>query len=158
MIDDIITKTTPEPYRVLPSRAEYRLTLRQDNTFVRLLDISREIGILSKDTLDYLEKCSKDIEIEIERLKGIKIYPTKEVNEKLNNIKNGVSMSSPMSAYEFLGRQEIDYENLSEFIETINLEPIVIEQVEINAKYHNFILREKKQIEEYKKLENMKKI
>lgn len=156
MIDDIITKTTPEPYRVLPSRAEYRLTLRQDNTFVRLLDISREIGILSKDTLDYLEKCSKDIEIEIERLKGIKIYPTKEVNEKLNNIKNGVSMSSPMSAYEFLGRQEIDYENLSEFIETINLEPIVIEQVEINAKYHNFILREKKQIEEYKKLENMK--
>lgn len=156
MIDDIITKTTPEPYRVLPSRAEYRLTLRQDNTFVRLLDISKEIGILPKNIIEHLEKCKKNIEVEIERLKSIKIYPTKETNEKLANIKEGASMSAPISAYEFLGRQEITYANLNEFCETLALDDLVIEQVEINAKYHNFIIREKNQIEEYKKLENMK--
>lgn len=156
MIDDIITKTTPEPYRVLPSRAEYRLTLRQDNTFLRLLDVSKEIGLLPQETLDYLTKCKDLINEEISRLKSIKIYPTKEVNEKLDKIKHGVSMSSPMDAFSFLARQEIDYANLSQFIDTKDLDDIVIEQVEINAKYSVFIDREKKQIEEYKKLENMK--
>ncbi|WP_067141018.1 tRNA uridine-5-carboxymethylaminomethyl(34) synthesis enzyme MnmG [Oceanivirga salmonicida] len=155
MIDDIINKTTPEPYRVLPSRAEYRLTLRQDNTFLRLLELSKEIGIVPKEKIEYLEFVKNQIDDEIKRLKEIKIFPSKENNEKLNSIKDGSSMNAPVSAFEFLARQEIDYTNLALFVEIKQIEDLAIEQVEINAKYNAFIEREKKQIEDYKKLENI---
>ena len=167
LIDDIINKKTPEPYRVLPSRAEYRLTLRQDNIFIRLLEKSKEIGLLKRDKLEELENVRNEIETEIERLKGITVYPTKETNEKLErigkefNIKNGSedistkSANSPVSAFEFLARKEISYDNLSEFVETVDLSPLAKEQVEINAKYNVFIEREKAQIEKFEKLEKM---
>lgn len=176
LIDDIINKKTPEPYRVLPSRAEYRLTLRQDNIFIRLLDKSKEIGLLKAEKIKELENAKNEIDREIERLKAVIIYPTKETNEKLekigiefnkknekenilagnseSNIKN--SANNPVSAFEFLARKEINYDNLSEFIETEKLRPIVKEQVEINAKYNVFIEREKAQIEKFRKLEKMK--
>ena len=169
MIDDIINKKTPEPYRVLPSRAEYRLTLRQDNVFIRLLEKSKEIGLLNAEKLVELENTCFEIENEIERLKKITVYPTKENNEKLleivekqsqsenveieKNSKN--SMNSPVSAFEFLARKEINYDNLSEFVETVELSDLAKEQVEINAKYNVFIEREKAQIEKFKKLEKM---
>ena len=176
LIDDIINKKTPEPYRVLPSRAEYRLTLRQDNIFIRLLDKSKEIGLLKAEKIKELENAKNEIDREIERLKAVIIYPTKETNEKLekigiefnkknekesilagnseSNIKN--SANNPVSAFEFLARKEINYDNLSEFIKTEKLRPIVKEQVEINAKYNVFIEREKAQIEKFRKLEKMK--
>lgn len=167
LIDDIINKKTPEPYRVLPSRAEYRLTLRQDNIFIRLFDKAKEIGLLNKDKLDELEATKIEVDKEIERLKQIKIYPTKETNEKLEKIeqqyakennekyeKNGAN--SPVSAFEFLARKEITYDNLSEFIEISELSPLAKEQVEIEAKYRVFIEREKAQIEKFKKLEMLK--
>ena len=176
LIDDIINKKTPEPYRVLPSRAEYRLTLRQDNIFIRLLDKSKEIGLLKTEKIKELENAKNEIDREIERLKAVIIYPTKETNEKLekigiefnkknekesisagnseSNFKN--SANNPVSAFEFLARKEINYANLSEFIETEKLRPIVKEQVEINAKYNVFIEREKAQIEKFRKLEKMK--
>ena len=157
LIDDIINKKTPEPYRVLPSRAEYRLTLRQDNVFIRLLEKSKEIGILDKNTTKKLEDAVKEIDDEIKRLKEITIYPTKENKEKLKSIEgdkeNG--MNSPVSAFDFLARKEINYDNLSEFCETLNLSKLAKEQVEINAKYKIFIEREKAQIEKFKKLEEM---
>ena len=167
LIDDIINKKTPEPYRVLPSRAEYRLTLRQDNIFIRLFDKAKEIGLLNKEKLDELEATKIEMDKEIERLKQIKIYPTKETNEKLEKIeqqyakennekyeKNGAN--SPVSAFEFLARKEITYDNLSEFIEITELSPLAKEQVEIEAKYRIFIEREKVQIEKFKKLEMLK--
>ena len=167
LIDDIINKKTPEPYRVLPSRAEYRLTLRQDNIFIRLFDKAKEIGLLNKDKLDELEATKIEVDKEIERLKQIKIYPTKETNEKLEKIeqqyakennekyeKNGAN--SPVSAFEFLARKEITYDNLSEFTEITELSPLAKEQVEIEAKYRIFIEREKAQIEKFKKLEMLK--
>ena len=167
LIDDIINKKTPEPYRVLPSRAEYRLTLRQDNIFIRLFDKAKEIGLLNKEKLDELEATKIEIDKEIERLKQIKIYPTKETNEKLEKIeqqyakennekyeKNGAN--SPVSAFEFLARKEITYDNLSEFIEIVELSLLAKEQVEIEAKYRVFIEREKAQIEKFKKLEMLK--
>ena len=176
LIDDIINKKTPEPYRVLPSRAEYRLTLMQDNIFIRLLDKSKEIGLLKTEKIKELENAKNEIDREIERLKAVIIYPTKETNEKLekigiefnkknekesisagnseSNFKN--SANNPVSAFEFLARKEINYDNLSEFIETEKLQPIVKEQVEINAKYNVFIEREKAQIEKFRKLEKMK--
>ena len=166
LIDDIINKKTPEPYRVLPSRAEYRLTLRQDNIFIRLFDKAKEIGLLSEEKLNELENAKKEMDKEIERLKGITVYPTKETNEKLsllgkeyaekNNeefVKTGAN--NPVSAFEFLARKEINYDNLSEFVETVELDPLAKEQVEIEAKYRVFIEREKAQSEKFKKLEEM---
>ena len=151
---------------MLPSRAEYRLTLRQDNIFIRLFDKAKEIGLLSEEKLNELENAKKEMDKEIERLKGITIYPTKETNEKLfllgkeyaekNNeefVKTGAN--NPVSAFEFLARKEINYDNLSEFVETVELDPLAKEQVEIEAKYRVFIEREKAQIEKFKKLEEM---
>ena len=167
LIDDTINKKTPEPYRVLPSRAEYRLTLRQDNIFVRLLEKSEQIGLLPEKKLLELKNVKNEIEKEIERLEKLTIYPTKETNEKLGRLGaeyaeknkeeyNGNSANNPVSAFDFLARKEIDYDNLSEFIETVELSPLAKEQVEINAKYNVFIKREKAQIEKFKKLEEMK--
>ena len=167
LIDDIINKNPPEPYRVLPSRAEYRLTLRQDNVFIRLLEKSEEIGLISNEKLNELKNTKKEIELEIERLKSIKVYPTKETNDKLENLVrgyseknsekyNGNTTNNPVSAFEFLSRKEISYDNLSQFIETSNISSLAKEQVEINAKYDIFIQREKYQIEKFKKLEEKK--
>ncbi|WP_073508050.1 tRNA uridine-5-carboxymethylaminomethyl(34) synthesis enzyme MnmG [Streptobacillus notomytis] len=155
LIDDIINKETPEPYRVLPSRAEYRLTLRQDNVFIRLLEKSKEIGLLDKDKLKELEDNIQIISDEIERLKKIKIYPNKENNDIIKKIDKNASHNNVMTAFEFLGRQEINYENLKLFIETKDLPEISKEQVEIEAKYRIFIERERNQIEKFKKLENI---
>lgn len=154
LIEDIITKKTPEPYRVLPSRAEYRLTLRQDNTFLRLLDISKEIGLLSKEKIEELENIEKEINKEIARLKEIKIYPSNKTNELLSSISNGATQSGVVSAFEFLARQEISYSDLAKFIDIKNLPQLAIEQIEINAKYNIFIEREKEQIEKFKALES----
>ena len=154
LIDDIINKDTPEPYRVLPSRAEYRLTLRQDNVFLRLLDKAREIGILDKEKLEELENAKKEIEKELERLRNITVYPTKENNEILVSLGHD-TMNNPVSAFEFLARKEMTYDGLARFIETEKLSKIVKEQVEINSKYKIFIDREKNQIEKFKKLEEM---
>ena len=154
LIDDIINKDTPEPYRVLPSRAEYRLTLRQDNVFLRLLDKAREIGILDKEKQEELENAKEEIEKEVERLKDITIYPTKENNEILISLGHD-TMNNPVSAFEFLARKEMTYDGLEKFTEIKNLSKIVKEQVEINSKYKIFIEREKHQIEKFRKLEEM---
>ena len=154
LVDDIINKDTPEPYRVLPSRAEYRLTLRQDNVFLRLLDKAKEIGILDKEKLEELENAKEEIEKEIERLKDITIYPTKENNEILISLGHD-TMNNPVSAFEFLARKEMTYDGLEKFTEIENLSKIVKEQVEINSKYKIFIEREKHQIEKFRKLEEM---
>lgn len=155
LIDDIINKETPEPYRVLPSRAEYRLTLRQDNVFIRLMEKSKEIGLLDRNKIQELEENIKIMNSEIERLKEIKIYPNNENNEKLKSINNNSSMNNVMNAFDFLGRQEINYDNLSLFIDTMDIPKIAKEQIEIEAKYRVFIERERAQIEKFKKLENM---
>lgn len=154
LIDDIINKDTPEPYRVLPSRAEYRLTLRQDNVFLRLLEKAKEIGILDKEKINELECAKEEIEKETERLKGITVYPTKENNETLKS-EGHDTMNNPVSAFEFLARKEMTYEKLGKFIEISELSKLVKEQVEINSKYKIFIDREKNQIEKFKKLEDM---
>lgn len=163
LIDDIINKKTPEPYRVLPSRAEYRLTLRQDNIFIRLFDKAKKIGLLSEEKLEELENVKKEMDNEIERLKEIKVYPTKETIEKLKKIGEEYNeqntelnnINNPVTAFEFLSRKEINYDNLSQFVETVNISKLAKEQVEIEAKYNIYIEREKLQIEKFKKLEEL---
>lgn len=114
-----------------------------------------------------MKAAKAEIEEEIKRLKAITVYPTKETNEKLERLGleyagrnseefSGNSANNPVSAFEFLARKEIDYKNLSEFVETADLSPLVKEQVEINAKYNVFIEREKVQIEKFRKLEKLK--
>ncbi len=154
LIDDIINKKTPEPYRVLPSRAEYRLMLRQDNVFLRLLKKSKEIGLLNQEKIKELENIEVEINNEIKRLKEITIYPTAEIKQMLKTLKHD-SINNPVSAFEFLSRKEMTYDLLSNFIEIKKIGDITKEQIEINSKYEIFIEREKKQIEKFKKLEEL---
>jgi len=156
LIDDIIHKKTPEPYRVLPSRAEYRLTLRFDNAFMRLLETSKEIGILDEKKIKYLEECIKIIDVETKRLEEEKIS-MRDANELLAEIGSKQQFSKGINLAELLKVKEVKYDDLSKLLD-INRElpQFVKNQIETIIKYETFIGRERKQIERFKKLENKK--
>ncbi len=155
LIDDIIHKKTPEPYRVLPSRAEYRLTLRFDNAFTRLLNKTKEIGLLNSEKLEVLEKAEKAINQEVERLKDIKV-PMTEANRILEEIGSKQLFAKGVNAYELLKVKEVSYNDLSKVTEIGDYKEYVTNQIETVVKYEVFIEREKAQIEKFKKLEAMK--
>ncbi len=154
MIDDIIHKKTPEPYRVLPSRAEYRLTLRFDNAFSRLLEKTKEIGILSEEKIDILIKAQETIDSELLRLRETKV-PMKEANELLEELNSNQRFSKGINAYELLSIKEVTYKDLDRFTEILKLKEYVTNQIETIAKYETFIQRESAQIEKFKKLEEL---
>jgi len=153
LIDDIVTKSTAEPYRMMTSRAEYRLLLRQDNADLRLTEIGHEVGLISdKRYEDFLNK-KKQIENEIERLKITNIKPTKELNEFLKE--NGTSeVTSGVKLAELLKRTQITYNKLEKIdINRPKLNKQITEEVEIMIKYDGYIKLEEKQVESFKKLE-----
>ncbi|MDP0507180.1 MAG: tRNA uridine-5-carboxymethylaminomethyl(34) synthesis enzyme MnmG [Fusobacterium sp. JB019] len=156
LIDDIIHKKTPEPYRALPSRSEYRLTLRFDNGFMRLLDKTEEIGIITKDKIDYLKKCKKNVLNEVEKLKEIKISKQK-ANEILEKYNSERRITKGTKANEILKFKEISYSNLSKELDIdISKYPdFVLNQIETISKYDIFIKRENEQIKKFKKLEGI---
>ena len=156
LIDDLITKETMEPYRMMTSRAEYRLLLRQDNADLRLTKIGYQVGLIDEDRYQALLIKEERIEKEIKRLESTIIGARKEVQEILVNL-NSTPLTTACSLAELIRRPELNYEVLKD-IDPLReeLPEDVIEQVNINIKYEGYIVRQKRQVEQFKKQENKK--
>ena len=156
LIDDLVTKESHEPYRMMTSRAEYRLLLRQDNADQRLTGIGYEIGLISEERYEHLKEKEKMIAEEIERVKHVNIGTSEKVQKLLEQY-GSTSLVSGTTLAELIRRPELSYEALAEIDEERKALPAeVIEQVNINIKYDGYIKRQQRQVEQFKKLENKK--
>lgn len=156
LIDDLVTKGTKEPYRMLTSRSEYRLLLRQDNADRRLTPIGHEIGLISEERYDSFLKKWAEIDKETERLRSVALAPSNEINAFLDErssprIDNGAKMT------DLIKRPELDYKSLAPFdSKRPELSPEVQEEVGIIIKYEGYIKRQEEQVERFKKNEERK--
>ena len=153
LIDDIVTKGTNEPYRMMTSRAEYRLLLRQDNADLRLTEIGHEVGLISDERYQKFLNKKANIEKEIQRLKNETVKPTEKVNELLKKY-GTTELSTGTKMSELLKRTELDYNKLAPIDE--NRPELTLqekEEVEIQIKYEGYIKMQEAQVEKFKKLE-----
>lgn len=156
LIDDLVTKENHEPYRMMTSRAEYRLLLRQDNADLRLSKKGYEIGLIPQERYDWVCKKEALIREEIERVAGVKIGANKEVQALLESY-GSIPLNTGTTLTELIRRPELDYEKLASIDkDRPDLPYDVVEQVNINIKYDGYITRQIKQVEHYKKLETKK--
>ena len=160
LIDDLVTKESHEPYRMMTSRAEYRLLLRQDNADQRLTEKGYEVGLISQERYDRLKEKERLIESEIERLKNAYVGTSEKVQELLESYES-TPLNSGSSLAELIRRPELSYEAVTAIDVTRpelpkDLAAEVIEQVDISLKYDGYIQRQKRQVEQFKKMENKK--
>ena len=153
LIDDLVTKETKEPYRMMTSRAEYRLLLRQDNADLRLSKIGYEVGLLPKDRYEHVVEKERLINEEVARVKEINIGARKEVQELLESY-GSIPLSNGIKLVDLIRRPELDYDKLAPIDpERPSLPAEVREEVNIYIKYEGYLSRQEKQVKQFKKLE-----
>ncbi|HDI3121823.1 tRNA uridine-5-carboxymethylaminomethyl(34) synthesis enzyme MnmG [Clostridium botulinum] len=154
LIDDLVTKGTNEPYRMMTSRAEYRLLLRQDNADLRLTELGYKVGLVKEDRYNKFLNRKKNVEKEIERLRNMQITGKREINEFLLE-KGSTELKKPISLYELIKRPELDYFKVEPLDDKRpSLSDDEKEEINIIAKYEGYINKQLEQVEQFKKYED----
>lgn len=156
LIDDLVTKENHEPYRMMTSRAEYRLLLRQDNADLRLTPKGYEVGLISEERYQQVMEKQRQIHEEIDRLKSVKVGASQKVTEFLEE-NDSMPLHTAASLAELIRRPELDYEKIAPLDpDRTSLPADVIEQINIEIKYEGYIRRQMKQVKQFRRLENRK--